>query len=171
MSPAIIIILRILHIVTGVFWVGSIMFLNMFLGPSVAATGPDGSKVMQELVRRGYFEKIIIVATTTILTGLILVWNYVHLVGMSWFSLPFGRGISTGMLAAIIAWVMGVFIIKPTMTEMMSLGGQAAQATGAAKDALTSQMLAVRARLIKNGMIAMTLLLVAVIAMAVARYM
>ncbi len=171
MSLTIIILLRILHITAGVFWVGSIMFLNIFLGPSVAAVGPDGTKVMRELVRRGYFEKIIIGATITILTGLLLIWQDSAGSSGAWFGTPMGRGISTGMLAAIIAYVVGVAVVRPTMLEMLSLGAQAAEASGSAKDALMGQMAATRTKLIKLGGFTMILLIIAVVAMAVARYM
>ena len=42
MSPGIILLLRVLHIVGGVFWVGTAVFIAAFLGPSLRAAGPAG---------------------------------------------------------------------------------------------------------------------------------
>ena len=61
------IVLRIFHIVTGVFWAGTIFFLLSFLMPTFRAVGPDGAKVFGELRRRGMFNKVPIVALVTIL--------------------------------------------------------------------------------------------------------
>jgi hypothetical protein len=42
-------LLRLVHIVSGVFRVGTMLFVAGFLQPAVAAAGPDGGRVMQRL--------------------------------------------------------------------------------------------------------------------------
>jgi len=71
---ALIIIARVIHISSGVFWGGAVLFVNFLLGPSVMAAGPDGAKVMQQLVKRHYFEIVIGAATLTIVSGFYLIW-------------------------------------------------------------------------------------------------
>ena len=39
-------VLRIAHIVTGAFWVGTVIFLAAFLLPSLRAAGPAAGPVM-----------------------------------------------------------------------------------------------------------------------------
>lgn len=168
---ALIILARLIHISTGVFWGGAILFINFLLGPSVMAAGPDGAKVMQQLVRRHYFEIVIGAATLTIVSGLYLVWVDSSGFAGEWFATRFGQGISTGMLAAILAYVVGVFIMRPALYRMLALGGQLAQASPGDRPAIEQQVLATRGRMIKVGGLGTMLLLVAVLSMAVARYL
>lgn len=164
--------MRLLHVASGVFWAGSVFFLNSLLGPSIAAAGPDGLKVMGELRKRKYFEKMIGAAVTTVLSGFVLVWIDSAGFQAAWFSTKFGMGISTGMLAAILALGFGVFFSRPAMEELSSLGPQMAQAgSEEARAAIAARMGAARGRLVKFGALSAGLLMVAVLAMAVARYL
>ena len=49
-SPIYVLVLRIIHVFGGVFWGGAGLFMAGFLSPAVKATGPDGGKVMGNLV-------------------------------------------------------------------------------------------------------------------------
>lgn len=169
---ALLLTMRVLHVVTGVFWAGSVFFLNTLLGPSIAAAGPEGLKVMGELRKRRYFENMIGAAVVTVLSGFVLVWIDSAGFQPAWFGTHFGMGISTGMLAAILALGFGVFASKPAMDEMFSLGPRMAQAAGEeARAVIATRMAAARGRLVKFGALSMSLLLIAVLAMAIARYL
>jgi uncharacterized membrane protein len=168
---ALIILARLVHIGTGVFWGGAILFVNFLLGPSVTAVGPEGAKVMQELIRRRYFESIVGAATLTILSGLYLVWVDSAGFNGTWFATRFGQGISTGMLAAIIAYLLGVFMVRPALYRMLAIGGRMAQAPATERPAIAEEMNAARGRLIAAGGASTLFLLVAILAMAVARYL
>lgn len=168
---ALVIALRVVHLVAGVFWVGAVMFLNILLGPSVMATGPDGMKVMRELRNRRYMHHLLGAGALTILSGFGLVWVDSHGFQPEWFRSGFGMAISTGMLTATIAWFIGLFVIYPIGEEMAGLGKAMGEAASDdARSAVGIQMMAVRGRLIRFSSIAMLLLLVAVLTMAVARY-
>ena len=168
---ALFVLARLIHISTGVFWVGAVLFVNFLLGPSVMAAGPDGAKVMQELVRRRYYEIVIGAATLTIASGFYMIGVDSGGFEAAWFATRFGQGISTGMLAAVLAYVLGVFIVRPALYRMLALGGQMAQASPGDRPAIQQQMAVARARLVTVGGVAAVLLLVAVSAMAVARYL
>ena len=51
MSPGIITLLRVLHIVGGAFWVGTAVFIAAFLGPSLRAAGPAAGPIMSYLTQ------------------------------------------------------------------------------------------------------------------------
>src|SRR5512132_1177730 len=51
MSPALLYALRFTHIVVGVFWVGTIVFVAFYLLPTMRAVGPAAGPVMQELTQ------------------------------------------------------------------------------------------------------------------------
>jgi uncharacterized membrane protein len=169
--PALFIVARLIHISTGVFWVGAVLFINFLLGPSIMAAGPDGAKVMQQLVKRRYYEIVIGAATLTVVSGFYMIGVDSGGFEAAWFATPFGQGISTAMLAAVLAYILGVFVVRPALYRMLALGGQMAQAVPSDRPAIEQQMAATRSRLITVGGVAAVLLLVAVSAMAVARYL
>lgn len=165
-----VIVLRIVHIVFGVFWAGGVLFMNFLVGPSIAAAGPEGFRVMQELNKRKYFHYILGSAALTILSGLDLVRRDSGNFSSGWFKSSFGMGISTGMVAAIIAFLIGAFAIQPAMKRLGGLGAQMMQAAPEARPAFMTQIEAARARLIAFGMVATIFIVIAVVAMAAARY-
>src|SRR5438034_5087899 len=67
------ILLRVIHILSGVFWAGATFFLVGFLQPVVAASGPEGGRLMQRLTSQKRFQMAMPVAAgLTILSGLAL---------------------------------------------------------------------------------------------------
>jgi hypothetical protein len=62
MDP-LLIVLRVVHVVGGVFWGGAILFVVHFLEPAVRDAGPDGAKVMQALQKRRYLDVVPAVAS------------------------------------------------------------------------------------------------------------
>src|SRR3989442_6602255 len=64
------ILLRVIHILSGVFWAGATFFLVGFLQPVVAASGPEGGRLMQRLTSQKRFQMAMPVAAgRTILSG------------------------------------------------------------------------------------------------------
>jgi uncharacterized membrane protein len=47
------IILRLIHIFAGTFWVGGAALVVFFISPTAKSLGPDGGKVMQGVVGAG----------------------------------------------------------------------------------------------------------------------
>jgi len=116
-------------------------------------------------------EIVIGAATLTIVSGFYLIWVASGGFAGAWFATRFGQGMSTGMLAAILAYLLGVFTVRPALYRVLALGGQMAQATAGDRPAIEQQMLAARGRMIKAGGVGSVLLLVAILSMAVARYL
>ena len=48
-----VILMRVLHVVLGVFWGGAVIFTAFFLQPAIRDAGPEGGKVMGAIVARG----------------------------------------------------------------------------------------------------------------------
>ena len=59
-----IILLRIIHIFGGAFWIGVGLFNIGFLIPTIKATGPEGQKVMQHLTQKTRFQTMVYTAAT-----------------------------------------------------------------------------------------------------------
>lgn len=154
-------VMRLLHIGTGVFWAGTLMFNAAFLMPAFRDAGPDGAKVAAALARRRFMDIMPWIAALTIVSGVWLFWF--DSVG---FRPPFmrsrmGISLAVGALFAVIAFILGVAVMRPAMNKAMRLGQDPAQQAAA-------QALRVRAGIL--GRVISALLGLAVAAMAVARY-
>ena len=71
---ATVILLRLVHILCGVYWAGTIFFIAHFLEPVVRGAGPAGAPIMQGLQSRGYFAIMPAIAVLTLLSGGTLLW-------------------------------------------------------------------------------------------------
>lgn len=151
------IVLRLLHVVLGAFWVGAILFSALFLMPAMAAAGPDAAKVGQGLQQRKFMTVMPIVAILTILSGIELLRRASAGFQSAWFGSGPGIGFSTGMLAAILAFIVGFFFMRPLMVKAQT----APPAEGAP----------LRAKAMRLNQVVAVLLVIATAAMAVARYL
>ncbi len=165
------IVLRLVHVGLGVFWAGGVLFMNFVVGPAIAASGPEGMKVMAELNRRRYLDIMLTAGMLTILSGLDLMRRDSGGFSAAFFHSPAGIGYSTGMVFAVCAWLLGLFAVRPAIKRMGALGAQMAQASPDGKAALMAEMMQTRGRLIAFGGVGALFLLIAVLAMAVARYL
>lgn len=166
------IILRVVHIFAGVFWVGTAMFFFFYLQPSVRELGPTGQQFMGHLVEK---KKIPIVITTsaalTLLAGILLYWRASNGFDLDWITSATGLAFTVGGVAAILAFAIGLIIVKPAVDRMGAIGQAIAMSGGPPTDAQVSDMQRLGARLTLVGQITMVLLTVAVVTMATARFL
>src|SRR5574341_2623139 len=93
----IMILLRIVHIFSGVFWVGAAATFVWFIAPSVAATRPESQKFLNHLLQeRRFVTALLIAATLAIIAGLLLYWQVSAGLQLRWISTPTGLGFTTG---------------------------------------------------------------------------
>src|SRR5207247_8578412 len=50
------VVLRLIHILSGIFWVGTTFFLVGFLQPVVAQSGPEGGRIAQRVMSQKRFD-------------------------------------------------------------------------------------------------------------------
>ncbi len=167
-----VLILRLLHIVLGVFWAGTLIFLAVFLVPSVQDVGPDGAKVMAALQRRRFLDVMPIVAALTILSGLWLYWRMSGGFNPAWVTSPVGLALGIGGLLALVAFGIGVGIMRPAALRAGALAELVSQSPeGLDRSAQLSTVQRLRRRSAIAGRLVAALLAVATALMAVARYL
>lgn len=164
------IVLRLIHVLGGIFWVGSALFTAIYLVPSLAQAGPAAGQVMGALQRRRLFIVLPTVAVLTVLSGIRLMQLTSDGFSAAYFNSGSGRVFAWGGTFAIIAFVFGMTVARPAG---MKLGRLSAQPP--AEEALEQRRrLDERARLQRvvtiSGIVNTLLLLAAAIAMAIARY-
>lgn len=164
-------VLRLVHILSGVYWAGTIFFFVTFLEPSLRSLGPDGGKVMIRFFERGYLKLIPAFAFTTVLSGLWLLWIVSGGFDAAWMGSGSGIALSTGGALAIIAFVIGMVILRPAAARSWAVARQLAQeADENARNLLMAEMGRLRNRNLRSGRVVFSLLVVAVGLMATARY-
>jgi uncharacterized membrane protein len=166
------IILRVVHILAGVFWVGSAIFFFFFIEPSVKELGPTGEKFMSHLTEKKRMPVVITAASAlTVLAGILLYWRDSDGFALDWITSAPGLGFTVGGVAAILAFAFGLFIIRPSVGRMGAIGQEIATAGGPPTDAQAVEMQRLGARLLLIGRIDLVLLTVAVVTMATARFL
>ncbi|MBI2535838.1 MAG: hypothetical protein HYW06_02455 [Gemmatimonadetes bacterium] len=169
---AFMIVLRLLHVALGVFWAGALFFLAWFLIPSVRDAGPDGAKVVQALQQRGFMNILPAAALLTILSGLILYWRVSGGFQPAWSRSPTGMSLGIGAVASIVGFGIGVGVMRPATLRANALSQTLGQLTEAsARDARMAEIQGLRLRAARAARWVASLLLIAVITMAVARYL
>lgn len=164
-------LLRIVHVLSGAIWVGAVVFLSVFLIPSIRAVGPAGGPVMEQLGRVRRVPLWMMGATfLTLLSGFALYWRVSDGFNPVWLASGPGRVFGLGGLLALGAAVIGVTVNAPAGRRMGELSAklQAAGRPPTAEEAAEMQRL--QGRLHRGGVWGMWFVVLATIAMAVARY-
>jgi hypothetical protein len=165
------IISRIVHIGFGVFWAGTIFFFAFMLEPSIRAAGPGGGRVMQELMRRKFLNIVPIAALLTILSGLDMYWRFSGGMSGEWMATGYGISLTIGAVCALVAFGIGVFLLRPTAMKIGKLGASMADLEDEGeKQTRMAEMDGLKSYNRLLGRIVASMLLVSVVTMSIARY-
>lgn len=164
-------ILRAIHILAAGVWVGSAMLNAFYLIPSVIAAGPAGGQVMREMaqVRRlpVFMNWVMLV---TLLSGLGLYQWVSGGFQMAWIGSTAGILLTFGALCAFATAALALLAISPTVKRIGSLGAAIAGAGGPPSPAQAAEMGALQGRLLGASRLGTGLVVLATLAMALARY-
>ena len=165
------ILLRLIHILGAIFWVGSAMFTGFFLIPSLKETPATMGAVAQALNKRGFMVTMPIVGLLVILSGGTMLWiqsgghmhEYMMTASGHTFTMAGGLG--------ILALLFGVVFTKPANMKAGAIGAQLAAATDAGEKArLQGEMAAAQKKAAMYTIIVTILMILAAAGMAIARY-
>lgn len=167
----VLLLLRAVHVVCGVLWVGAAVFLAFYIIPSVRDAGPGAGPFMQKLGARKPPTYMLTLGALAVLSGLGLYWRasngfQSHEWLRSGSAMVFGLG---GVLALFIL-ILGGAVISPAGKRMGELASQLQAAAGPPPQELVAEMQRVQARLARTNTLAAVTLIVATLCMAIARY-
>src|SRR6188474_1000950 len=156
-------LLRIVHILAGIIWVGGALMMAFFIGPAVGATAEAGQKFVGHLMGNLKFtNRISAAAGLTILAGFILYWIDSHGFTSAWMTSGAGRGFGIGAGFALVGLVVGIQVGRITKS-MAQLG---AQIQGKPSAEQMQQMGALQKQQVTYSNINVALLVLAVIFMS-----
>jgi uncharacterized membrane protein len=171
-ESALMVLLRLIHIIAGVFWVGTVFVIAWFLLPSNKETGQAGLVVMQEvMMKRKLSVYLVITMALTILSGLTMYARMMMITHGVWASTMMAKVLGVGALCAIVAGGVGGSISKRTGMQMAAIGSAIKASGQPPTPAQLDEIGALQAKSQKVMGFVAILLVIALAAMASARYL
>ena len=167
---ALIVILRFLHIVSGIFWVGAALMLTFFVSPAARATQESGQKFLAHMMQNTPFNKIIMgTSLTSVVAGLLLYWIDSNGFTSAWMTSGPGLGFGLGGVAGLLGLHFGMQINKRSR-KLMGLGAQIQTQGNPPTPEQLSTMQTLQAQLKSGGFLNAFFLLLSAILMSTARF-
>ena len=163
-------VLRLIHVLGGIFWVGSGLFTAFFLFPVLTQSGPAAAAIMTGLQRRRMMVILPVNAIVTMLAGIRLMQITSGGFSRAYLETPMGKTYAVAGIAAIVSFLIGVVVARPGALRMTRLTQMAASGEQD-REKLSAEIRAVQQRIKIASMVAMVLLLLSAAGMAVARYL
>ena len=162
-------IIRLLHVLLGVFWVGSVLFTVLILKPRLAKLGPNFEKpvmgaLMPRVVPAMFASAVIVFITGSILTFNMRAGDLGSLLTTGW-----GLMISLGIVATLAAMSVGLGGLTPTGIKMGKISDQLNGQPPTPTQAATLARLGRRMDLLER--VDFVLVLLALATMPLARFM
>ena len=166
-----IVILRIIHIVGGVFWVGSALFGALLLAPALRAVGPGAGPVMNQLVK--VRKMPVLMMTSGIATMIAGIWLLmIDSAGQPgvWMRSGTGRTFAIGGAMAIVAFLLGMAVNMQVSKRLAAIGAAAGARGGPPTPEEQAEVQRLQGRMSVASQAVTLLLVLATSAMAIARY-
>jgi hypothetical protein len=156
-------VLRLVHIISGVFWVGSVMFTALLLAPTLRALGPGAGPVMNQLVKVRKLPMVMM--SSALLTMAAGIWLF-----MIDMSLSQGAFMKSGSGMTFLAFAVGMAVNLPASKRLAAIGTAVAARGGPPTPEEQGELQRLNGRMSTASQIVMILLVLATGAMAIARY-
>jgi uncharacterized membrane protein len=169
-SPMII-TLRLIHILAGVFWAGTAIFTAVFLIPSIRALGPGGGPVMQQIAQVRKLPLYFMGAgILSVLSGIGLYSKASGGFSNAWMHSGPGATFGIGAVFALAAMIVGMAVASPSAKRASALAATIHGAGRPPSPEQMAEMQRLQARMGKASTLGAVLLVLATAAMAIARY-
>jgi len=164
--------LRLVHVVSGVFWAGTLFFFAGFVLPSVMGTGLAGTTFIRYMVVVRRFPVAIATASIlTILSGFGLYWQNVSMSAGAFGRSRPGMAYGIGGLAALIVLGIAIRVIAPTGEKLVKLADVVEAGGGRPSPEQAATAASLQARMAAGTRFGAALLSITVVCMAIARYL
>ena len=166
-----ILVLRLIHIGAGAFWVGSVVTFFLFVQPAAVAVGPEATKFTYQLLHDRRLPVVILAsAATTVVAGIWLMIITSNGLDPDLLLDATRLGYTVGGVVAILTFgIGGLYVFPRTQVVERTIGRLVAEARPPTpEEQRTLARTALESR--RAGWIVLGGLIVAVAAMATARY-
>lgn len=119
-----ILVLRLVHIVGGIFWVGAALLLNFFIAPTLRATGDSGRQVGGYFAMQTRFSQVMAISVwATLIAGFWLYGIDSNWFRSAWMMSSVGVGFGLGAVFALVGMATG-FMNGNNVRKLGALGMQ-----------------------------------------------
>jgi uncharacterized membrane protein len=166
-----IVLLRLIHIFSGAFWLGAAITMFVFLQPTANAVAPDGQRFMLHLLRNRRFSEVVLgAALLAVAAGATLFWRDSGGLQVDWMTQPPGLGFTIGAGAGLLALLLFVFVGYPTGRRLIAIGSRLDVERRRPDEGEQRVLAESQRRLNWVGVAVVVLLVIAATAMSTARY-
>lgn len=163
------IILRLIHILSGTFWVGTAFFFVLFFEPTITAAGPAGGTVMGRLTLTQFPMVMFSASILTVAAGFLMYLIDSGGFQINWISTPSGVTMMIGSIAGILAFLLGLTVQMPASARMAALQKEIQAAGGPPTPSQMEEMHVLLERISNASRWGAVLMVIAVLGMAIAR--
>ncbi|OGO18888.1 MAG: hypothetical protein A2Z14_11060 [Chloroflexi bacterium RBG_16_48_8] len=111
-------------------WAGGSFIFFLFVEPTVKALAPTGIQFVQHMVAKRRFNIFISIASTlTVLTGVLLLWQFASGRWVDYVQTGPGLGFTISSIVGVVVYCIGMFGVSPRVSKMAKIG-QEIQAAG-----------------------------------------
>lgn len=163
------IIMRLIHILSGIFWVGTAFFFVLFFEPTIKAAGSAGGTVMGRLTLTRF---PIVMALSSILTVAAGFFLYLRDSGgfqNDWISTPSGITITLGSVAGILAFLLGLIVEMPTTARIAAIQKEIQASGNPPNPSQIEELHALQERMSNASRCGAVVMVIAVLGMTIAR--
>jgi uncharacterized membrane protein len=124
-------ILRFVHIISGVCWAGGGFMIFLFVEPTAKALAPTGMQFVQHMVKKGRVSNFMVVSSIlTVLSGALLIWLSSGGQWLSYMETGPGLGFTLGSIAGVVVFFVGMFGVNPRAVKLAKIGEEIQAAGG-----------------------------------------
>ena len=154
--------IRLLHILLAALWLGAALVLSTFVVPGMRQAGRAGDQVLVRVMQRGLHVYMATISGTTVLTGLVLYWQFTS--GLTGTLVHSHAGIALGLggILGVVTAAIGGGVIGRSFKGIVALSAQPGDNT--------TEIAKLHDRAAAGARLAAILLVAAFALMAVARY-
>lgn len=168
---ALLITMRLVHVLTAIFWVGTALYLTLFLYPSVREAGTAGGAVMAGVMKRRLPQKMAVVTLLTIVSGFVLYWLAGRGTDGAWYASRPAMVFGTGGVIGSIGYLWATFRVVPAGRALGLLGAAIAAHGGPPTADEAKQQVALMGRVVDDTRTVAWFITASAALMSVARYL
>jgi hypothetical protein len=171
MAP-VIILLRIIHILSAIVWLGGMFTMAAFVLPTARRLGPAGGRFLQSLAGESGLSLVLTLSgLLTVVAGLFLYPFASGGFDRDWMRSANGMALGVGAVFGVFALLHGVLGQRPTADRFAALSREVEAGGGVPTSDQLARLTALRDKLAHGGIVGVSLASVAAIAMSIARYL
>lgn len=164
------VILRLIHIFAGVFWVGATFTLVRFIAPTVTSTGEVGQQFMAHMTSRTKFSQMMgLAGTLSLLSGLIMYYIIFFDRDVA-INSGYGISMTVGAIFGFVTLVLGFAIQFRAIARMNEIRAEMAAAGSPPSSTQLAELRTMAEKLSMGTRIGAVLMTIALIGMSIAQY-